>query len=71
MGENPGVYTPSEMSFLTAGEADPVRWCLDKRHPINRQQRNELGLEVFDIRAPGGESQEISHLENLRTWTLK
>lgn len=45
-----------------------MRWCLDQRHS---RRRSELGLEGFEVQDPGGESQEISHLENWRIWTLK
>ena len=62
-----------------AGEADPVHLFQDEKtgevvtwpETINTQERNELGFEGFEVQAPGGESQETSHLENWRIWTLK
>ena len=80
MDENWAVDTPSEMSLLTSGELDTVylfkmrklmRWYLDKSHTSNRQQRKELGLESFAVKAPAGESLDMSLLESWKTWTLK
>lgn len=48
-----------------------IRWCLDKSHTTNRQQRNELGLESFAVKVPGSESLDVSHLKSWKTWTLE
>lgn len=73
MGENWAVYTPSEMGFLSLWEADTGYLFQDKKtdevvsdksHTANRQQSSELGLESCWVRGPGGESQELSHLES-------
>lgn len=78
-GYNQGVYTPSQVNFLTAGRQtlfiffkmrQLMRWHLVKSHTTNRPQRNEPVLEFLTseplVVKPGN-----IHPESWKTWPLK